>query len=299
MDINRIVAHTDFDGLVSALLLQELLGVEEVVFVEPWQLRDGLFTAHKTDAVVDLPYPPGGCGLWIDHHATSARKPAPHEYFDAGAKSCPSVIIALYPGASDRLSRFFSLIAAADKIDSANYTEEDLRSPNAAMQIAAGMDSGRPQRDDYYKEWLLDQLRQHSLEEVAASSLVRERFIAAQRLQEETLAALEERMTLRGNVLLVDMMGLGMARPALLPFLLYQRYPSSSVTLTVRESEEPGRLHVSAGENIFNRVNRVDIGKLMQEFGGGGHKQAGGCTIPAAQRDELLDRMILVLNENE
>lgn len=297
MDIQRIVAHTDFDGLVSALLLRELFGVEETVFTEPWLITEGKFVVHKNDAVVDLPRPQGGCLLWIDHHRSSAPSElAPHEHFLPDKKSCPSVIWESFPERRDVLERFLPLIVAADKIDSADYAIDDLRSPTAAMRIAMSIDSGLANADDAYRLFLLEQLTQHSLEIVAGINIVAARYAAAVERQEVMLAVARERAVRHGTVLVVDLSdherGAG-----LMQFLLFLEHDVSVAMFLYRGEQE--RVRLSVGENMFLRLNAVDIGALMRKYGGGGHKQAGGCTIPLAQKDEIIEHIVLVMNQND
>lgn len=284
MDVFRIVAHTDFDGLVSALLLQELLGVEEVVFAEPWEINDGTFKVQRTDALADLPYAP--CALWFDHHASSARPLGPGMHFDAKAKSCPRVIFNLH---KERLHKFHHLVVAADKIDSADFSQEDISNPTPAMQIALSLDT------DEYRRFLLDQLREHSIEHVASLRIVQERYRRKLVEQEEFLAGVEERTFVRGKTLVVEAQGLAVPHPSLIHFILYLRHPQTSVSILI--FGDGPRLWLRVGENNFTRLNAVDIGAVMREYGGGGHKVAGGCTIPAAQQEEIINRLVNLFNQ--
>jgi hypothetical protein len=286
VDINRIVAHADFDGLISALFLQEILGVEEAVFTEPWLITEGSFQVHKSDAVADLPYPLDGCGLWFDHHSTSAQTLLPHMHFDATKKSCPAVIYDAYP---ERLAKFLPLLKAADKIDSAEYTEEDLRNPTPAMQLALSLGLG----NDRYRFFLLDQLREHSLEQVAQLHPVQERYQQVMAAQEHTLASLDDCARMHGDVLVVDLTQ-GLPYTKLLPFILGLQYPARVIMFLFDEGE---RLRLSIGENIFLRTNVVDLGALMASYGGGGHRTVAGCSIPKSGSEEILDRIIAVLNQ--
>ena len=296
-DIFRIVAHTDFDGLISALFLRVLYGVEEVVFAEPWELQENTFTVHKTDAVVDLPYPAGGCVLWVDHHDSNAlQEQKPHCYFDATKKSCPSLIFEVLP--HERLEQFRSLLQDADKIDGAEYTREDIQSPTPAMQISMSINTNKKREDDLYRLFLLEQLEQHPLATVASMSIVQQRFKAKWDEHNRFLECIDEYARLHGIVLVVDLsMSAEYPKPSSFShFGLYLRYPQAAITLLITKHDTPGRLRLAVGENIFYRINNVHIGTLMKSYGGGGHKGAGGCSIPEVNKEELLEKILVALN---
>jgi hypothetical protein len=286
MHIIRIVAHADFDGLISALFLQEALGVEEVVFTEPWHVSDGSFQVHQTDAVAGLPYPLNGCGLWFDHHSTNARELLPHMHFAIDKKSCAALIYATY---AEKLPNFLPLLEEANKIGSADYTEEDLQHPTPAMQISLSLSLG----NDRYRSFLLDRLREHTVAEVAALHPVQERYQQIIAAQEHTLSSLEDYARMHGDVLVVDLTQ-GLPYTKLLPFILGLQYQARVILFLLDDGQ---RLRVSIEQNIFLRTNTVDIGALMASYGGGGHKAVGGCSIPKSGSEEIIARIIAVLNQ--
>ena len=87
MQIERIVADGDLDGLLSAAILRRVWNGIPVRFSHPAELRrggvDDLMT-RKT-AVLDLPFHPE-CGLHIDHHLTN--KPTPTQLEVAAEAGC-------------------------------------------------------------------------------------------------------------------------------------------------------------------------------------------------------------------
>jgi nanoRNase/pAp phosphatase (c-di-AMP/oligoRNAs hydrolase) len=52
---------------------------------------------------------------------------------------------------------------------------------------------------------------------------------------------------------------------------------------------------VAVGHSIFNRTSRVSVGVLMSRYGGGGHRGAGTCLLPADRADAFLAEMISVM----
>ena len=63
----RLVTRSDFDGLVCAALLKELGILDEIKFVHPKDMQDGLVEISDRDITTNLPYVPG-VRLAFDHH---------------------------------------------------------------------------------------------------------------------------------------------------------------------------------------------------------------------------------------
>ena len=53
----RLVTRSDFDGLVSAILLKELDLIDDIKFVHPKDVQDGLVDIRAGDILTNLPYP--------------------------------------------------------------------------------------------------------------------------------------------------------------------------------------------------------------------------------------------------
>lgn len=286
MNILRIVSHAAcFDGLVSALLMQEILGIEDVIFIDPGMVEQG-FRYHKSDAVVDLPWAPD-CGLWIDHHSSNTGPSLPTNHHDPTKKSCAQFIYDLYK--KHDLERFSSLVHAANKIDKADFAAIDISKPDAAIQLALSLQSGNLQADEQYANFLLQELRFRPLESVACMEIVQSRFRKSWNRMQSLVT--DELVQARGKVLLIEV---DSAMPSFLHFMLYLRYPFVGVSILVKEQGDYIRLEL--GENIFYRVNTVDLGYLVKQYGGGGHKYAAGCIIPKSQKQEIIDRIVAVLN---
>ncbi len=51
----RLVTRSDFDGLVSAVLLKELDMIDDIKFVHPKDMQDGTILITGTDITTNLP----------------------------------------------------------------------------------------------------------------------------------------------------------------------------------------------------------------------------------------------------
>src|ERR1700730_10182798 len=69
----RLVTRSDFDGLVCAALLEELEILDEIKFVHPKDMQDGLVEVTDRDITTNLPYVPG-VRLAFDHHESEGLR---------------------------------------------------------------------------------------------------------------------------------------------------------------------------------------------------------------------------------
>jgi len=54
----RLVTRSDFDGLVCAVLLRELDVIDDIKFVHPKDVQDGLVLLSDEDITANLPFDP-------------------------------------------------------------------------------------------------------------------------------------------------------------------------------------------------------------------------------------------------
>ena len=80
--------------------------------------------------------------------------------------------------------------------------------------------------------------------------------------------------------------------------IVYTLFPQANVSLRVHWG--PSREHVAAavGHSIFNRTSRTNVGELMSRFGGGGHRGAGTCLLPAVTADAQIAQMLAALKKD-
>ena len=69
----RLLTRSDFDGLVSAVLLVEKGVVDSYKFVHPKDVQDGEVEVTNQDVLANIPFVQG-CGLWFDHHASESER---------------------------------------------------------------------------------------------------------------------------------------------------------------------------------------------------------------------------------
>src|ERR1700733_2078729 len=124
----RLVTRSDFDGLVCAALLKELGMLDEIKFVHPKDVQDGLVDIGPRDITTNLPYAPGA-HLAFDHHESEVlRQPEIHEnhIISPGALSAARVVYDYFGGSERFTSVPETLMEAVDKADSASFSLEEI-----------------------------------------------------------------------------------------------------------------------------------------------------------------------------
>jgi len=293
----RLVTRADLDGLTSAVLITTCETIVETVLVHPQDITDKKVAIDGNDILANLPYHPN-CGKWFDHHLLTESNERPPEDFEGGYALAPSaarVIYDHYVAEHPHLVRFEPLVAETDRLDSAHLNMDDVLDPKGHILLGFTLDprSGLGAYEDYFR-LLADALRTKTIEEVLALPEVVQRV---ERMREQDSAfrdATSRHSRLDGNVVFTDFRNVE-SIPAGNRFIVYTLFPRANVSLRVHWG--PGRQSVAAtvGHSIFNRTCGTNVGELMSRYGGGGHRGAGTCLLPAAEADgkiaEIIERL--------
>lgn len=299
----RLVTRSDFDGLVCAVLLKELGLIEEIKFVHPKDMQDGLIAISEQDITTNLPYVPG-VHLAFDHHHSEALRleSVPENYIiDPDAPSTARVVFNYY-GGRKRFSRIApDMLEAVDKADSAQFTQEEVLNPtgwvllNFIMDARTGLGRFRNFRISNYQLMmdLIDYCRDHTIDEILELSDVQERVELFYDHQERFREQLKESARIEENVLVVDLRSEDVIYAGN-RFVKYALYPECNVSVQVMWGFKRQSAVLTVGKSIFNRTCGADIGAIMLRYGGGGHLAAGTCQVP---NDEAETRLVEIIDE--
>ncbi|MEK6923691.1 MAG: DHHA1 domain-containing protein [Candidatus Micrarchaeota archaeon] len=283
-----LVTHTDFDGLACAVLVSSVEDVAEVRFTEPWLVQHRKVDVPKGAIISDLPWHPNA-SLWFDHHA-SVHPPEKFEgKFDPAAKSAARVVLDYYenPWLSEKFS---GLVDAADQIDSARLSEDEVLNPQGYYLLSVSLDAHDSAAASFnFRRRLIDLLRKKPLEQVLSDEAVREACDKKLSLLRKVAPLLKEHTRVDGHVAIVDFR----SAPSWLEnaggrFIVYLQNRGCVASLRVRNSSQQGMVDLSVGNNVFSQGTPVDLGALMKEFKGGGHHAAAGATVPEAEADAAI-----------
>lgn len=304
----RLVTRSDFDGLVCAVLLNELDLIDDIKFVHPKDMQDGKVEIGSRDITTNLPYV-ASAALVFDHHLSETlRNPGSRDNYviDAESPSAARVVYKYYggkktfPGISDEM------MDAVDKADSAQYTREDILDPkgwvllNYLMDARTGLGRFREFRVSNYTLMmdLIRYCRDHDIDEILQLPDVRERV----ELYCEHSALAKEQIlrcaTLRKNVVVLDLRREETIY-ATNRFMIYALFPQANVSIHVMWGLQKQNTVLATGKSILDRGCKTNVGELMLEYGGGGHHAAGTCQVPNETADADLEKIVARLNADD
>lgn len=293
----RIVSRPDFDGVVCAALLYE---AEEITAPTLWLEPSDIHNRHggigSGDILCNLPYD-DRCGMWFDHHISNEKVRS----FKGAFRIAPSAAHVIFEYYKDRFKRdYVGLVAATDKIDSADFTEEEVHHPEDYPYILLSMTiAGTGDIEAAYWNRLVDLLRHSDIRTVLSDAEVKDR---CKRTIKENAAFgdfLKKHTGIQQQVSITDFRSLD-PTPRGNRFMVYSLYPRTNVNVCIlyREGDRE-RVIVKVGHSIFNRTCNVNAGTMLSEFGGGGHRGAGSCNFPIEVADKNIKIIIDILVRNE
>ncbi len=291
----RVVTRPDFDGVVCAALLLDVLDIEEpILWVQPSEMQHGRVDVRKGDVIANLPYHEN-CSLWYDHHFSNQ----PDKAFNGAFKIAPSAAGVVFETYREKLERDYTeLVKQTDKIDSADLSLDEILYPQKYPYILLSMTitSKDPDKSIYW-DHLVDLLRKYSIEQVMQDPQVEKRC----RLTVESNTAyekvLKKHTTLVDHVSVTDLRGLAPV-PDGNRFLIYSLFPECTVNVKVAYVDE-NLASINVGHSILNRGCRVNVGQMLTAFDGGGHAGAGACRFPREKAQDYLDRIVDILRKNK
>lgn len=295
----RLVTRSDFDGLVCAVLLKELDLISDIKFVHPKDMQDGLIAMSDDDITTNLPYVEG-VHLAFDHHLSESHRNTEHENYiiDANAPSAARVVYDYYGGTETLKNISTELMDAVDKGDSANFTRDEVLHPqrwdlmNFMMDARTGLGRFKNFRISNYQLMmdLIDYCREYTIEEILELQDVRERVDLYREHEKLFKEQIQQCSHVAANVLVVDLRGEETIYAGN-RFLKYALYPDTNISVQVLWGFKKQNTVITVGKSIFNRSCEANVGDLMLEYGGGGHKSAGTCQVDNEKADDVVQEI--------
>jgi nanoRNase/pAp phosphatase (c-di-AMP/oligoRNAs hydrolase) len=301
----RLVTRSDFDGLVCAALLTELGILDEITFVHPKDMQDGLIEITDRDITTNLPYVPG-VRLAFDHHESETLRlgeAAENHIIIPGALSAARVVYDYFGGVGRFTQVSEPLMESVDKADSALFSVDEIRAPTGWILLSFLMDprTGLGRFHDFrisnYQLMmeLVDACLKLSVDEVLdlpdvveRVTLYRDHAVAAQ-------AQLLARSTVHGNLVVLDLREDEVIHPTN-RFMIYALHPACNMSVHVLWGLKQQNTVFAMGRSIVNRSSKTDVGALMLSYGGGGHAAAGTCQVANADAERVLAELVERVN---
>ena len=301
----RLVTRSDFDGLVCAVLLNELDLIDDIKFVHPKDMQDGKVDITERDITTNLPYV-AAAHLAFDHHESETIRNTgerPNHIITAHAPSAARVVYDYYGGAAAFPNISDDMMVAVDKADSAQFSLEEILEPtdwvllNYLMDSRTGLGRFREFRVSNYQLMmdLIKACRHHGIKEILQLPDVLERvelyFDHATRAREQ----IERCATVHTNLVVLDLREEETIFAAN-RFMIYALFPQCNISIHVLWGMQKQNTVFATGKSILDRGSQTNVGELMLKFGGGGHNAAGTCQVANDQAAVVLDALIHQIN---
>ncbi|MBW2471713.1 MAG: exopolyphosphatase, partial [Deltaproteobacteria bacterium] len=189
----------------------------------------------------------------------------------------------------------------ADKIDAANLTLDEVLHPEKYPYVLLSLTiSNETEPNEPYWNKLVELFSGFDIHQILQNDEVKQccRKVIAQ--NDRYMDVLREHTLLNQQVSITDFRSFDNP-PGGNRFLVYSLFPESAVNVRIRY-ENPARdiVVVNVGHSIFNPKCSVNVGLMLAQFDGGGHRGAGSTRLPVDKADETIRQIIdcLVKNEN-
>ena len=321
-DSMRLVTRADFDGLVCGALVTKFEKIDDYLYVEPKFMQDGLVEIRSGDIITNLPYHPN-CTLWFDHHITNTTPnfATPIILGRGGFRLAPSAARVVYEyylelaatgdsavrrsnvrpraprsNSFSATARMQHLMHEVDRVDAGKLEQEDVLNPQGYVLLSMTTD-GRNAGDEPYWLKVINLLRDATLAEVMNEPEIKQRCQRIQEEQEKLRKLLLERTSYKGNVIYCDLRGVKEI-PDGNRFLVFTLFPKGNIQVKVaHDSQRANTTSISVGYNIFNPTSNVNVGELLTNYGGGGHKVVGSSRVPNDQAEQAIKEILAAVTE--
>lgn len=300
----RLVTRSDFDGLVCAVLLNELDMIDDILFVHPKDMQDGKVPITNRDITTNLPYV-AAAHLAFDHHfSETLRNDAQlnNHIIDAKAPSAARVVFDYYGGTTRFAGISDEMMQAVDKADSAEFSRDEILNPknwvllNYLMDARTGLGRFRSFRISNYQLMmdLIKYCRHHGISDILTLPDVVERVELYMEHAPLAKEQIQRCSRIYDNLVVLDLREEETIY-ATNRFMIYALYPQCNVSIHVMWGLQKQNTVFATGKSIINRSSQTNIGELMLEYGGGGHENAGTCQIENNKVDEALRELALTI----
>ena len=300
----RVFYHDKcFDGASSAALFsrfyrERIRSDVDFVFTGLVHRAGALFDEAQFDgdenAIVDFKYSSSPkITWWFDHHQSAflsqadadhfERDQSNRKFYDPDFKSCTSFIAMI---GKERFgfdpSPVADLVHWTDVIDGALYpdakTAVEMEAP--AMKLTMVIESA-PDHD--FVPQLIPLLATKPLGEVLKEPFVAPLLPPLLKRHELSVAILEQRTECKDGTIFFDVTDQDLE--GYNKFVPYYLHPES--VYSVGLSKSSFRTKVAVGSNPWTRLNNlVNLAKICERYGGGGHARVGAISFPPGRLDQ-------------
>ncbi|HDY7998539.1 TPA: exopolyphosphatase [Vibrio vulnificus] len=303
----RLVTRSDFDGLVCAVLLKQQDLIDEIKFVHPKDMQDGLIDITENDIVTNLPYV-AEAHLVFDHHLSETirnRGRHANHIINPNAPSAARVVWDYYGGTSVFPVEWIEMMEAVDKGDSAQFSRDDVLDSkgwnllNFLMDARTGLGRFREFRISNYNLMmdLIDYCKNHTIEQILDLPDVKERIDLYREHEIKFKEQIQRCATVYKNLVLLDLTNEETIYAGN-RFIIYALFPDCNISIHKMWGFQKQNVVFATGKSIFDRGSKTNVGELMLKYSGGGHQAAGTCQINIEDAERVQAELIEQINRD-
>lgn len=287
MKMNKIIAHEDLDGVVSAALLSYKTGIKNIKFSSPSLDKQKI---DKKTILADVEYSPK-CGLWFDHHISNkGNKNFKGSY--ALEKSCARVIYNYYN--KEFPDYYKRLIQLVDKADAGEFTKQEIKQQsNLYLLNMVGLFypfKNKRIKNKFLSKLLKDILQRKEINEVIQEDSIKKTINDYKKELKKTLNYIKKKKKIINKKILYLESSKRLISDS---FAIYIQHPQITYFMNIKSKKN--MIGILIAKNKFKKVKSANIVKIMKKYKGGGHPGIGGCIIPKKHKQKTIDEIIKAL----
>ncbi|MFM2599924.1 exopolyphosphatase [Vibrio fortis] len=300
----RLVTRSDFDGLVCAVLLKQQDLIDDIKFVHPKDMQDGIIEITENDIVTNLPYVPSSY-LTFDHHLSETIRNTgerTNHIIDPDAPSAARVVWDHYGGLATFPEEWQEMMEAVDKGDSAQFNKDEVLDAqgwnllNFLMDARTGLGRFREFRISNYALMmdLIDYCKNHTIDQILELPDVKERIDLYREHEQKFKEQVTRCAQVHQNLVFLDLTEEETIYAGN-RFMIYALFPECNISIHKMWGFQKQNIVFATGKSIFDRSSKTNVGELMLQYGGGGHIAAGTCQIVIDEAAQVQQALIEVI----
>ncbi|MFH2129870.1 MAG: hypothetical protein ABIK68_05805 [bacterium] len=193
-----------------------------------------------------------------------------------------------------------------NKTDSGDLTEEEILYPTGWILLSFIMDarSGLGRFKDYrisnhqLMQEMVEYCRTMPPELITTKDDIQERVVRYFDQQEQFVLMMQRCSKIKKNVIVSNLLSEETIYSGN-RFVIYAIFPEQNVEVRVMWGRDRQNIVFACGHSILNRTCKVNIGKLMLAYGGGGHEKVGTCQVPVEGWENRLKEIVTALQQKK
>lgn len=295
----RLITRANFDGICCAVLITQMEQIEQVVFTHTQDIEDGTVKPVAGDILANLPFH-YNASMWFDHH-NKAEVPSDAMLEVSGlrgpAKSAARLVYDYYE--SPLLKKYEGMLQHNDQIAAAEFTLYEILTPDKWVLLSYTLDPymGLAAFQGYANEIIIGLKTGLNIDQILdmaeAQGRVKRYLMDAEDFKEE----LKNVSRVEGNVLVTDSRKIEIM-PIGNRFIAFGLFPACNVQIVITHHSIKSKVRIRLGKSIINRTSKIHLGRIAEEYGGGGLDGSAGFLLEHEGADEKIKEIISKLEGN-